>query len=175
MKKLFVFAVMFALSLSSAFAWEVNGKAFGLEKYQDAKFRLNPSSLDETDIVTIPTAGLGFGVGPNSTPSYGYSGGYDIVLGTASPSDNTATAKFSPLFGVGASLYFDMGPWINSRGSSPILADGGFNVIGPEIEGLVPSAQMVWNFDTGEKIQTLNLTAALDLFSGATIQKVAKL
>ena len=132
---------------------------------------LTPNANGENDLVLIPTASLGFGVG-DSTPSYGYSGAYDLILCNVAPGDTPGTASLTPYLGIGGAIYVDMGQWINSGLQEPVLADGGINLIGPQINGLVPSGQMVWNFQTGERKTIINLTVPFGLFSDSAIIKV---
>jgi len=168
--KRIIASLLFLMFASTVLAWEVPARPFGLEKSD--RLTLTPAVGGENDLVLIPTASLGYGVGPSNVPSYGYSGAYDLVFGDVTPSSTVGTAQLTPYIGAGLSLYVDMGPWINSALVNPILADGGFNVIGPQINGLVPSFQMTWNFQTGEKQTIVNLTVPFAVFSNSTIIKV---
>ena len=133
----------------------------------------------ETDLILLPTLSAGYGVGPSKTPSYGWSGAYDIVLANVSPTSVAGMANVVPYLGVGGAFYLDLGPWASSGLTQPVLADGGFNVIGPEINGLIPgvddvvfSYQHTWNFQTGVQKDVIDLTAPLGAAPEATIVKL---
>jgi hypothetical protein len=162
MRKIIV-SLLFAFGLAtSAFAWDqIPGKPFGLSAVPKLSLDAPTSTIE---LVGMPSASLGFAVGPNAVPSYGYSGGWDIILSDVSSGSTPGTVNVVPYVGAGLSLYIDMGPWISSGFDSPVLADLGFNVLGPQIGGLVPSAEMVWNLQTGDKKTIVNLTAPLSIF-----------
>ena len=119
--------------------------------------------------VVMPTASLGLATNPN-VPSYGGTAAYDFVLGQESPVSGDATkTQLTPLFGVGLAFYVDFAPWVNSGLQDPVLASGGFNVIGPQIGMLVPSLQKTWNFVSGDQTTLINFTAFFNIFPTATI------
>ena len=173
MKKFSMFLTIAVLTfvMNACFGWELPAGPFGSKFASSNGLRASQLIAGEIGIYSMPTASLGFGVGPTNAPSYGYSGGYDFVLGKAVGTDSN-TVNFSPYLGAGLAVYVDLADFIKTSGIEPIKADGGINIIGPEIQGLVPSASRVWNFDTGEQVTTINLTASLDFFANATIQKV---
>jgi hypothetical protein len=120
----------------------------------------------------------GFQVGANlPKPTYGVSLNEDIVWGDLGTTNGQT--NFSPILGVGASLYLDGAGVINSDGPLQLL--GGVNVIGPDLDllglgngqGLVPDISWTKNFATGETKTTGGLTVFTDLGPG-TAQKLSK-
>lgn len=119
--------------------------------------------------VLMPTASLGLATNPN-TPSYGGTAAYDFVLGQESPVAGDVTkTQLTPLVGFGLAFYVDFAPWINSGLIDPVLASGGFNLIGPQIGIVVPSFQKTWNFVNGDQTTLINFTAFFNIFPTATI------
>jgi hypothetical protein len=119
--------------------------------------------------VLLPTASLGLATNQN-IPSYGLAGSYDFVIGQKTTTGSSTS--LTPWLGVGAALYVDFAPWINSNLETPVIASGGFNLVGPEINGLVPSIQKTWNFDTGVETTTLNFTIFVNVFNSAGVISV---
>ncbi len=155
--------LMIGLLLSAAagpvLAWDVPALGIHNDHFKLSSTYTAPYS--ENDVVLIPTASLGFGVG-TGVPTYGYSAAYDIVFGKVTVGSNGMDI-LSPYFGIGGAIYVDMGQWINSGLQLPVLANGGFNVLGPDIQGLVPMFEMTWNFDTGEEKRIIGFTAPFSI------------
>lgn len=157
------------LIVNSAFAWDLpNRFKLGLNRLAALE------SINEDGVYFMPTGSLGFGVGPADKPSYGYSGAGDIIYANYTVDGTTGNSTFTPILGIGGAIYVDLAQLINSGGLDPIKLDGGINAIGPQIEGLVPSAQIVWNFQTGEEIKAIHLTAPFDFLSGGTPTRIIK-
>ena len=154
---------------SNSFAWEVPAKPFGMDKQKLSISQ--PPAGGEVDGVFMPTASLGLGVGNSATPSYGVSGAYDFVIGRVTAVD-ASNVNITPFIGIGGAIYVDAGPWLSSNLSSPIVASGGFNIIGPDLAGTVPGAQHTWNLQTGEQKTLITWNVPFDIFSDQTITKV---
>jgi hypothetical protein len=168
---LLLMGFMFLASVAKA-DWLVPAKSFGLKQSLKAdRLGIAPAVNGEDDIVLMPTGSLGFSVGSGS-PNYGYTGGLDFVFAHVVPGSTPGSVAMTPFIGIGGDLFVDFGDYINSGFHLPVKADGGINIIGPQINGLVPSAQIVWNFETKEEVRTVGFTAPFDLFSGDIIKKV---
>jgi hypothetical protein len=171
LKVLMVGAFLAVLS-GPAFGWDLPARSFKLAtKMSLSVGAINPTAQGDTELDLIPTSSLGFGtVGPDQTPTYGWSGGYDLILDEAAASSTAGQVSVTPYLGIGGSFYVDLAPYFRSNGSPVVY--GGFNVIGPQIMGLVPEAEWVWNLQTGEELKTINLAAPFGLLSGAGIVQV---
>lgn len=164
--KAVIIAFLFSSVMAgSALAWDVPSSSF---EQKTGMLRLSSGSTFENDLVLIPTGSLGFGVG-TGVPSYGYSAAYDLVFGKVSLG-TIGIDHLSPYFGVGGAIYIDMGQWINSGLQLPVLANGGFNVLGPDIQGLVPMFEMTWNFQTGEEKRIIGFIAPFDIADSLVIK-----
>jgi len=179
--KMILFLIGFSLVVSNAFAWDnlpAKEFSFAPKEFSFAPkaslniAAINPTVAGDDELDAVPTASLGFGVGNGDAPSYGYTGAWDLILNHVSQGSVPGTVSVVPYFGVGGAVYVDLGPWITSGLQTPVLADGGFNIIGPQINGLVPSFQIVWNFQSGEQRKIVALTAPFEVLSGAGIFKV---
>lgn len=171
MKRFIGVLVMALLISSTAFAgWEVKGDHFGLTKNMVSKIE-PPAAGGETDLILIPTAALGLGVDSGSQPSYGADVAYDFVLGKVEQAEGT-NVTVTPYFGLGAALYVDVAPWLNSNLQSAVVARVGLNVIGPEINGFVPGIMETWDLNTGERKTMVNMNVPFGLFSDSGVLKV---
>jgi hypothetical protein len=157
-----------ALMAGPVMAWDVPASSFALHNQKFSFTASNVEPYSENDIVLIPTASLGFGVG-SGIPSYGYSAAYDLVFGKVTVG-SAGVDHLSPYFGIGGAFYVDMGQWINSGLQLPVVADGGFNVLGPDIQGLVPMFELTWNFQTGEEKRIIGFTAPFDIADNLIIK-----
>jgi hypothetical protein len=161
--------LLFAFVLSSqAFAWEVSGKPFGMGLSNGVKLSIAGQQVSG---VLMPTGALGFSVG-TGTPAYGYTGGLDFVLCSLTAGTEAGKTSLTPYLGIGGALNVDFGGWIDSGFSNPVKASGGVNVIGPQIEGLVPEGSVTWNFETGERVSMVGFSAPFGLFEDSTITKI---
>lgn len=135
-----------------------------------------PAAGGETDLKLIPTAGLGIGTGENGQPSYGISVGEALILGRSTPASGS-TYNFSTYLGIDGLIYADFGPWMNSNFQQPIVARGGFGIIGPDFMGTyaVPSIQALYDFRTGDRIGLLDLTVNFGALENTFGTQVAKL
>lgn len=160
---LFGFLLM-ALSGPAFCGWELPSQTFGLKsKMPINRFGVAAPTGGNLDGLLVPTASLGIAV-DQTVPSYGFNIAYDFVIG------GVQATTLTPYLGIGAALYVDMAPWINSNLNNPVEANGGFNVIGPEILGQVPSFQKTWNFQSGEQKTLVMFT----VFNGAVPNTTVK-
>lgn len=163
------------LLASSAFAdWQIPSKNISFESKHTVTATanvgdVNPTVQGDDEIDLVPTASLGFGIGPTGTPSYGYSGAWSLIFEHVSQSSTVGVANVAPYFGLGAALYFDLGPAIDSNFQSAALLDGGLNIIGPQIDNLVPTAEVVWNFNSGTRTAIVGFSAPFELLESAII------
>jgi len=129
-----------------------------------------PSGLDENDLILLPTAALGLGVGDIKN-SYGFSAAYGLLWCHVKGVDATHST-LTPYLGVGAAVFVDAGPWLTSDLKNPIQARFGINVIGPELVGIVPSVMQTWDWRTGERRIVVNANVPFGLFSDATLLRL---
>lgn len=173
MKKFLGFSMVLVILMacSTAFAgWEVPGKGFGIVKSGVSSIA-PPAVGGETDLILIPTAALGLGVDTGSQPSYGANIAYDFVLGKVEQADGT-NVSVTPYLGIGGAIFVDVAPWLNSDLKNSVVARVGINVIGPEINGMVPGILETWDIDTGERKTMVNMNVPFGLFSDSAIFKV---
>ena len=173
MKKFkFVATLILGLMFSSmAMAgWEVPGAHFGLTKGAVSAIVAPPAGGD-VELITIPTAALGYGVDNGATPCYGFYVDFDQLLCGIAPGDG-ANVQVTSFLGVGGAIFFDAGPCLNSTFQQPIVARIGINIIGPEIQGIVPGVMETFDLNTGDRKVSVNMNAPFDLFSGAITRLV---
>lgn len=169
-----VLAIAFLGMSAPAFCqWQVPGDAFKLSKRVSLS-PVNPSPAGENDLILMPTGNLGFALG-TSSPAYGYSGAYDLILANVTQGTSADTVNVVPAFGVGVAAFVDFGPWINTNFQQPVLADFGINAIGPTVAGITPGVEVTWNLDSGERKVIVNGNVPLGPVAKALTFKVAQI
>lgn len=166
LRMLFLFAFCFSVvGTASAYEWTIPTNAVKSTKIKTAS--MIPSGLDKNMVVGIPTAALA--VGTVST-SYGLSVAYSAlwchVKGDADGTTSTLTSKF----GVGAAAYGDFGDWLKSNFQTDPKLKVGVGVILPQMCGITPGVQLVWNVKDGSRTTVVTMNVPLNLLNSVIVK-----
>lgn len=156
--KLILLLVGFSVLCSPASAgWEVSLPA----PKQLTLAKLSLGGPGQLGGILMPTANIA--ALPGENPSYGFSFAEAFVLGNITPGSAAGQYSISPYIGIGAALYVDFAPWIQSDFDQPVIARGGVEVIGPDMgAGIVEGVEAVYDFKTGARIGLLTGSIAFD-------------
>jgi len=150
---------------ASAYEWNIPTSAVKSNKIKTAASI--PSGLDTNMVVGIPTAALA--VGTVST-SYGLSVAYSAlwchVKGDTAGTTSTLTSKF----GVGAAAYGDFGDWLKSNFQTDPKLKVGVGVILPQMCGITPGVQLVWNVKDGSRTTVVTMNVPLNLLNSVIVK-----
>ena len=152
-------------SPASAYEWNIPTNAVKSNKIKTVS--MIPSGLDKNMVVGIPTAALA--VGTVST-SYGLSVAYSAlwchVKGDASGTTSTLTSKF----GVGAAAYGDFGDCLKSNFQTDPKLKVGVGVILPDMCGITPGVQEVWDVKNGSCTTVVTMNIPLNLLNSVIVK-----
>jgi hypothetical protein len=155
--------------------WKVKSKSLKpVTSVQPGKLGAIPAGLNENALVLIPTAALGLGVGDVKN-SYGFSAAYGLLWCHVKGDTGTSTSSLTPYLGVGAAVFLDAGPFLNSDLKEKVQAKVGGSVIGPELCGIVPGVLYVWDPTTKAKSVVISANVPFGLFSNAALIKLLHL
>ena len=132
------------------------------------------SGLSETDLIGMPTVALGYGVSKGEVPSYGFDVAYGYFVANVKGIDDTTT-EVIPYFGLGGAAFVDAGDWLHSGMVDPIKCKLGFCAVGPQLEGIVPSVNVVWDVMNKTREELLMVRVPFGPLEKALVHKVCKL
>lgn len=166
LKMLFIFAFCFSVvGTASAYEWNIPTNAVKSSKIKTAS--MIPSGLDKNMVVGIPTAALA--VGTVST-SYGLSVAYSALWCHAKGDTAGTTSTLTSKFGVGAAAYGDFGDWLKSNFQTDPKLKVGVGVILPQMCGITPGVQLVWDVKSGSRTTVVTMNVPLNLLNSVIVK-----
>ena len=156
-------------SIAKDVAPQTNIKSVSL----NGKVSALPPGLHETDLILMPTVGLGYGVSKGDVPSYGFDVAYDFFLAGVNGVDTTAS-NVTPYFGLGGAAFVDAGGWLHSNMVDPVKCRLGVNAVGPQIGLFVPSVNLVWDLNNKSREALVMVRAPFGALENILAHKVCK-